>query len=72
MIDWIKEKEDVWQRLQRTTKPIIVYGMGDGAVKILRVMDRYGIRPSGMFASDDFARGNLFMGYKVEKLRDIE
>ena len=72
MIEWIKEKEDVWQRLQRTTKPIIIYGMGDGAVKILRVMERYGIKPSGMFASDDFARGNLFMGYKVEKLRDIE
>ena len=71
MLDWIVEKEDVWQRLQRCDKPVILYGMGDGAVKILQVMQRYSIRPAAMFASDDFARGNLFMGYKVEKLRDI-
>lgn len=72
MLDWITEKQDVWQRLQSCEKPIVMYGMGDGAVKILQVMKRYQIKPAAMFASDDFARGNLFMGYKVEKLRDIE
>ena len=71
MLDWILEQQDVWQRLQSCRKPVVIYGMGDGAVKILRVMEQYGIRPAALFASDDFARGNLFMGYKVEKLRDI-
>ncbi len=41
-------------------------------MKILQVMQRYGIRPAAMFASDDFARGNSFMGYTVGKLRDVQ
>ena len=72
MLSWITEKQDVWQRLQSCNKPVVVYGMGDGAVKILQVMQRYGIRPAAMFASDDFARGNSFMGYTVGKLRDVQ
>ena len=35
MLEWIRETQDVWQRLQNTQKPIVMYGMGDGAVKIL-------------------------------------
>ena len=38
MLSWITEKQDVWQRLQSCNKPVVVYGMGDGAVKILQVM----------------------------------
>lgn len=72
MLEWIRETQDVWQRLQNTQKPIVMYGMGDGAVKILQVMKRYGVAPAAMFASDGFARGNLFMGYKMEKLSDIQ
>lgn len=44
MLDWILEQQDVWQRLQSCRKPVVLYGMGDGAVKILRVMEQYGIR----------------------------
>lgn len=33
MLEWIRETQDVWQRLQNTQKPIVMYGMGDGAVK---------------------------------------
>ena len=72
MLEWIRETQDVWQRLQNTQKPIVMYGMGDGAVKILQVMKRYGVAPAAMFASDGFARGNLFMGYKMEELADIQ
>ena len=28
MLDWIQEQEDVWQRLQRCEKPIVMYGYG--------------------------------------------
>ena len=52
MLEWIRETQDVWQRLQNTQKPIVMYGMGDGAVKILQVMKRYGVAPAAMFASD--------------------
>ena len=31
MLDFIKEKQDVWQILQLTDKPVVLYGMGNGA-----------------------------------------
>ena len=34
---------DLWQYLARTSKPIVLYGMGDGADKILAVLNRLGI-----------------------------
>lgn len=72
MLDWICETQDVWQRLQQCKKPIVMYGMGDGALKIMQVMERYGCRPQAMFASEGFVRKNNFMGYQVEHLSEIE
>ena len=63
---------DVWTRLAETKKPIIMYGMGDGAEKILAVMDTLGIKPADFMASDEFVRGHSFKGYRVKKLSEIE
>ncbi|MEG2038931.1 MAG: FkbM family methyltransferase, partial [Oscillospiraceae bacterium] len=68
----ITETETVWQRLKQTTKPIYIYGMGDGALKILRVLEQYNIKITGFFASDEFVRGHSFMGYKVHTLAEVE
>ena len=27
MLEWIRETQDVWQRLQNTQKPIVMYGI---------------------------------------------
>ena len=62
----------VWERLSETDKPIVMYGMGDGAEKILAVFDKYGIKPAEFMASDEFVRGHYFKGYKVKKLSEIE
>ena len=35
MLSFIKETVSVWERLQQTTKPIVLYGMGNGADKIV-------------------------------------
>ena len=43
MLDFIKEKTDCWEFLRSTELPIFIYGMGDGAEKILRVFDMYNI-----------------------------
>ena len=64
--------QSVWQRLKETEKPIIMYGMGDGAEKIMKVMDSLGIKPTEFMASDEFVRGHSFLGYKVKKLSEIE
>ena len=63
---------DVWTALSETRKPIIMYGMGDGAEKILAVMDKYGIKPTDFMASDEFVRGHSFRGFRVKKLSEIE
>ena len=64
--------ETVWKRLSDTAKPIIMYGMGDGAEKIMAVFDKLGIKPAAFMASDDFVRGQSFLGYQVHKLSEIQ
>ena len=56
---------DLWSFLQETSKPILMYGMGNGGDKLLAVCEKKGISVAGVFASDGFARGNLFHGMKV-------
>lgn len=66
------EQEDLWTHLQKTDKPVVIYGMGDGALKIMRVMERYNIPLRGIFASDGFVRGHSFEGFPVKHLADME
>ena len=53
---------DLWQYLSKTDKPILMYGMGNGADKILAVCETYGIEIADFFASDGFVRGHSFHG----------
>ncbi len=62
----------MWRELKNDNKPIVLYGMGDGAVKLLSILDSLGLSCAGIFASDDFVRYQSFMGYTVKKLSDIE
>jgi FkbM family methyltransferase len=62
----------VWDFFKNTTKPIVLYGMGDGADKVLAVFEKLNIKPYGVMASDDFVRGQKFHGFTVKKLSDFE
>lgn len=68
----IKETQSCWEFLQKTDLPIFIYGMGDGALKILSVFEKYNIPTAGFFASDEFVRGHSFEGHLVHKLSQIE
>lgn len=57
--------KDLWTYLRTATKPIVLYGMGNGADKIISVLDRYDIKISGVFASDGFVRQKIFHGFAV-------
>ena len=63
---------DLWEYLQQTNKTVVLYGMGNGADKILAVLGERGIPVGGVFASDGFARGNLFHGMPVRTWSDIK
>ena len=58
-------KNDLWNYLSHTDKKIVMYGMGNGADKILAVCERYGIEVCDFFASDGFVRGHSFHSKKV-------
>ena len=65
-------REDLWDKLQKETRPIVVYGMGNGADKLLTRLDAYGVEISDIFASDGFVRGHSFHGIRVKSFSEIK
>ena len=61
---------DLWQTLKMTDKPIVLYGTGDGADKIINVLESKGINWDGVFASDGFVRNRVFRGKPVLSYKD--
>ena len=51
MLSFITETQSCWHRLKAEERPIFIYGMGDGALKIMQVFKQRGIAVSGIFAS---------------------
>ncbi len=62
----------VWSRMKNDGKPVVLYGMGDGADKVLSAFEYFGIKASAVMASDEFVRGQSFHGFTVKKLSEIE
>ncbi len=63
---------DMWLELKKLNKPIVVYGMGNGADKLFSRLERYGVTPSDIFASDGFVRGHSFHGMRVKSFSEIK
>ena len=72
MIDLIKKQQSVWESLKNSGKPVVLYGMGDGADKVLKAFEKFNIQTAGVMASDEFVRGQSFHGFKVKKLSELE
>ena len=72
MLDFMIEKRSVWETLRATAKPIVLYGMGNGADKILDWCEVNKVQVQGVFASDEFVRGQQFRGFTVERYADIK
>ena len=72
MLELFAKKENtLFEVLKDEQRPIIIYGMGNGADKILDICERKGIKISGIFASDEYVRGHSFRGFKVQKYSEI-
>ena len=63
---------DMWDMLKQESRPIVVYGMGNGADKLIRRFDSLGIEISDFFASDGFVRGHSFHGKRVKSFSEIK
>lgn len=60
----------LWDALAAEKRPVLLYGTGNGADKILDVMEYRGIGCAGVFASDGFVRDREFRGMKVMSYTD--
>lgn len=62
---------DLWTYLKtQKNRPVVLYGTGDGADKIIKVLDKNGIKVSGIFASPGFVRDRKFHDIQVESFED--
>ena len=64
--------KDMWDELAEEKRPIVVYGMGNGADKLIERFGKYGIKISDFFASDGFVRGHTFHGMRVKSFSEIK
>ena len=64
--------KDLWTSLSEQKKPIVLYGMGNGADKIADELESRGMEVTAYFASDDFVRGQLFRGKRVMKYAEVK
>ncbi len=63
---------ELWEYLKTSQKPIVLYGMGNGADKIIKVLEEKGIEFKGVFASDGFVRPKLFHGHQISSYTDLK
>lgn len=62
---------ELWQRLKEAKKPIVLYGMGNGADRILDILNEMGVEAQGVFASDGFVRHQNFRGFTVCSYQEL-
>ena len=65
-------KMDLWDKLSQENRPIVVYGMGNGADKLIKRFEKYEIEIADFFASDGFVRGHSFHGKRVKSFSEIK
>lgn len=71
MLSFIKETRTLWEYLKSAGKPIVLYGTGDGADKVIACLEAEGLGVSGIYASDEFVRGQQFHGFTVGKYSEL-
>ena len=71
-MNFLIDEFSVWEKLKNTTEPIIMYGTGNGADKVLDVLENMNIEISGVTASQTFVRNRTFRGFQVMPLSFFE
>ena len=65
-------KPTLIEKLKSTDKPIVLYGMGNGADSIIRELNRFDMEISGVFVSDGFVRNKTFHGHRLCSYSDMK
>ncbi len=72
MLNFRLDEKSSWEKIKESGKPVVIYGMGNGADKVIDEFNRLEIPILGVTASDDFVRGQIFRGFKVKKLSEFD
>lgn len=72
MLNFKIDNLSVWEKLAETQEPIIMYGTGNGADKVVDVLESLDIKLSGVTASSGFVRERFFRGLPVKSLEYFE
>lgn len=70
-MNFIAEKTSLWENLTHATKPVLLFGMGNGADRIFAKCCDYNIKIADIFATDPFVRGQSYLGYKMMTYHEI-
>lgn len=62
----------MWEYLKTAEKAIVLYGMGNGADKIIKVLEEKGIAFNGVFSSSGFKKNKLFHGLPLESYEELK
>ncbi len=62
---------ELWEVLAAERRDILLYGMGNGADKILLAAKEKGVTVKGVFASDGFVRGQVFHDMPVRSFSSV-
>lgn len=65
-------EKDMWDELAEQKIPIVIYGMGNGADKLIARFEKLNIDFRDIFASDGFVRGHSFHGIRVKSFAEIK
>ncbi len=66
----LTREETLWERLRTDSRPIVLYGTGNGADKIIDQLAAIGRTPAGVFASTGFVRARTFRDMPVESYEE--
>ncbi len=72
MIEDILKLESSWDFFKNTRLPIVLYGTGNGADRVIDEFERLNIKISGIAASDGFVRNRTFRGFEVKSVSRAE
>ncbi len=63
---------ELWKYLKNNKKPLVLYGTGNGADRIIDELNRRDIPIHGIFASDGFVRHQNFRGFTVGSYGELK
>lgn len=63
---------DLWNYLKTATKPIVLYGIGNGADKVVKRLNDDNVKISGVFSSSGFKKNKTYNGHTIKDYSTIK